>query len=284
MSGAPAAVRGERFDARTLREWGRRYSNWKRWGADDEIGTLNFITPDRVVAAASLPRSGLVVSCAMPCGAADAAADAPPGARWEPLAAVVYDDRAYNGRDPAALSGADARPASVDRIGEAIVGRGVLLDFPHYLGLPWLDDGTRIDPSDLDACAESSGVTVETGDLLLVRTGRMARCFATGSWVGYADGPAPGLSLRCARWLHERQVAAVASDTAHVEVVPSETEDEAHPLHRIAVRDMGLWFGVAFHLDRLAEACAADGRYAFLFAAPPLSTALRAPINPIAVK
>ena len=67
-----------------------------------------------------------------------------------------------------------------------------------------------------------------------------------------------------------RQIAALATDTARVEVQPAETPDVALPLHQIAVRDMGLRLGNGFHLDRLAEACANDGRYAFLFAAPPL--------------
>ena len=67
---------------------------------------------------------------------------------------------------------------------------------------------------------------------------------------------------------------------------PAETPDFELPLHQIAARDMGLRFGTSFHLDRLAEACAADGRYAFLFAAPPLPTAkiFDTPINPLAIK
>ena len=55
-----------KLSARTVREWGERYSNWGRWGADDERGTLNFITPQRVLAACALPRSGRVISCALP--------------------------------------------------------------------------------------------------------------------------------------------------------------------------------------------------------------------------
>jgi len=271
------------LDARAVREWGRLYSNWGRWGADDELGTLNFITRDRVLAAASLPRSGQVVSCALPFGADGAA---PHGARWQLLARTARDGLAYNDREIAVLPVHGARAGSIDRQGDGVVGRGVLLDLPRMLRRPWLEDGTRILPGDLDACAEASGVTIDTGDILLVRTGQMTRCTAEGSWRGYAGGPAPGLSLRCARWLHERQVAAVATDTACVEVIPHETPDCPMPLHQVAVRDMGLWFGDTFHLDRLAEACAADGRYAFLFAAAPLPTAgaLGAPINPVAIK
>jgi kynurenine formamidase len=280
---AQFAESGERLDARTVHEWGRRYSNWRRFGAGDELGTLNFITPERVLAAASLVRSGLVVSCALPHGTDGDGA--PRGARWEPLAGVARDGRAYNDRDPAERPAVGAGAAAIDRFADGVVARGVLLDLARFAGQPWLDETTRILPADLDACAETFGVTIDTGDVLLVRTGRLARCFTEG-WDGYAGGPSPGLSVRCTRWLHERQIAAVATDTARVEVVPSETPDCELPLHQIAVRDMGLRFGNTFHLDRLAEACANDGRYAFLFAAPPLPAAdpFDAPINPLAIK
>ncbi|TMA34398.1 MAG: hypothetical protein E6J87_07110, partial [Deltaproteobacteria bacterium] len=161
MSGAEFAESGERLDARTIREWGRRYSNWRRFGRDDELGTLNFITRERVLAAASLVRSGLVVSCALPFGAADGDADAPGGARWEPLVQTARDGRVYNDRDPAELPAAGVRAASVDRFADGVVGRGVLLDLAHFVGRPWLDDGTRILPADLDACAETLGVTID---------------------------------------------------------------------------------------------------------------------------
>jgi kynurenine formamidase len=316
----------EVLDARTVREWGQRYSNWGRWGERDERGTLNFITPERVLAACALPRRGLVVSCALPfdrrgpqTGAggrhnplhfmlatgADALAGAQDhvpggfnyaddavqmplqcGTQWDALAHVFYDGRMYNGRDARLVTSRGAKANSIDRIKDGVVGRGVLLDFPRMLRLPWLEDGTRIRPEDLDACAEAFGVAVESGDILLVRTGMMTRCLHQGSWEGYCGGPAPGLSIHCARWLHEREVAAVATDTWGVEVIPNETTDCFQPLHMIALRNMGLLFGEIFHLDALAEACAEDGNYAFLFTAPPLpiTGAVGSPINPLAIK
>jgi len=292
----------EPIDAQTVREWGRLYSNWGRWGDDDELGTLNFITPERVLAAAALPHTGRIVSCALPFDPAEAPAgchlavgddDGAPapggsvrGTHWEGLAGVAYDGLFYNDRRESELPASGARPASIDRLADGIAARGVLLDLPRFVGRSWLDDGTRILPPDLDACAESSGVTIEPGDVLLVRTGRLTRCYAQGSWDGYVGGPTPGLSVRCARWLHERQVAAVATDTWCAEVIPVETPGWSLPLHRVAVRDMGLWLGESFHLDRLAEACAEDGHYAFLFVAAPLPAAAAhgSPINPIAIK
>jgi kynurenine formamidase len=316
----------ERLDAATVREWGRRYSNWGRWGADDQRGTLNFITPERVLEACALPRRGLVISCALPfdergpqsgfagrhnpvhtmladggdalAGAqdflpggfryADDAISMPLqcGTQWDALAHVFYDGKMYNGRDLRLVTSRGAKANSIDRIRHGVVGRGVLLDLPRFLHVESLENGTRIRPQDLDACAEAQGVAIGSGDILLVRTGMMARCLASRSWEGYCGGPAPGLSVTCAGWLYEREVAAVATDTWGVEVLPNETPDCFQPLHMIALRDTGLLFGEIFALDELAAACAEDGNYAFLFTAPPLpiTGAVGSPINPLAIK
>jgi kynurenine formamidase len=167
-----------------------------------------------------------------------------------------------------------------------VISRGVLLDLARFTREPWLENGTRIRPADLDACAEAFGVTVEPGDTVLVRTGMMARCLEQQSWAGYFGGPAPGLSTLCARWIYEREIAAIATDTWGVEVRPYETPDCSQPLHLIAVRDMGLLIGEVFDLDALADACAEDQRYEFLFTAAslPTSGSASAPLNPLAIK
>jgi kynurenine formamidase len=312
------------LDANTVREWGQRYSNWGRWGPEDHKGTLNFITPERVLEACRLPRSGQVISCALPfdqngpqTGAAgrhnpihtmlvdggDALSGAQQlpggfgyaddtvtmplqcGTQWDALAHVFYDGRMYNDRDVALISSRGAAANSIDRIKDGVVGRGVLLDLPRFLKRPWLDDGTRILPEHLDTCAEAFGVTIEAGDILLVRTGKLARHLERQDWRGYI-GNTPGLSVHCARWIYERELAAVASDTFCVEVQPGEVSDCAMPLHMISLRNTGLLLGEIFALDALAEACAEDGNYAFLFTAPPLPVtgAVGSPINPLAIK
>ncbi len=316
----------EKIDAGTVRDWGHRYSNWGRWGEDDERGTLNFITPARILAACAIPRSGRVISCAlafddkgpqsglagrhnpihtMLADGGDALAGAQDflpggfryaddtvtmplqcGTQWDALAHVFYDGKMYNDRDIRFVTSRGALVNSIDRIKDGVVGRGVLLDLPRLLKRPWLDDGTRIMPRDLDHCAEAFGVTVESGDIVLVRTGMMTRCLKQESWQGYCGGPAPGLSIHCARWLYEREIAAVATDTWGVEVLPNETPDCFQPLHMISLRNTGLLLGEIFLLDDLAEACAEDGNYQFLFTAPPLpiTGAVGSPINPLAIK
>jgi kynurenine formamidase len=148
------------------------------------------------------------------------------------------------------------------------------------------EDRTRIRPRDLDTCAEAFGVTIEPGDIVLIRTGMMARCRQEKTWSGYLDGPAPGLSMHCARWVYEREVAAVAADTSGVEVRPHETPDCPQPFRLIAQRDTGLLLGRNFDLDALSHACAEDGRYEFFFVATPLPTAGTSgvPTHPLAVK
>ena len=316
----------EKLNAKTVRRWGERYSNWGRWGPDDERGTLNFVTPERVLAALAQPRSGRVISCALPfddhgpqsgfagrhnpihtmlqdggdalSGAqdfipggfryADDAVTMPLqcGTQWDALSHVFYDGRMYNDRDARLVTSRGAHKNAIDRIADGVVARGVLLDMPRHQRVPWLDDGTPILPEDLDACAEAQGVAVESGDAVLVRTGMMTRCLEQKSWKGYCGGPAPGLSVHCARWIYEREIAAIATDTWGVEVIPNETEDCFQPLHMISLRNTGLLLGEIFALDALADACAEDGNYAFLFVAPPLpiTGAVGSPINPLAIK
>ena len=316
----------EKLDAQTVREWGRRFSNWGRWGKDDERGTLNFITPARVLEACALPRTGRVISCALPfdqkgpqsglagrhnpihvmlADGGDALAGAQDflpggfnyaddaihmplqcGTQWDALSHVFYDGKMYNDRDIKLVTSQGARANAIEKIADGVVGRGVLIDLPRFLRIPWLDDGTRIRPEDLDACAEAFGVAIGSGDVVLVRTGMLTRCLERKSWEGYCGGPAPGLSIHCARWLFEREIAAVATDTWGVEVRPNETPDCFQPLHMISLRNTGLLLGEIFFLDELSRACAEDGRYEFLFTAPPLpiTGAVGSPINPLAIK
>lgn len=306
-------------DASWVRELGQRFSNWGRFGADDERGTLNFITRERVRAACALPRSGQVISCALPFDThgpqngslgrfnpehtmlSTGQQELPGGLRysddvvrmplqcgtqWDSLAHVFYDGKLYNDRDASLVTEAGAAANSIDRIAAGVVGRGVLLDLPRARGLRWLDDATAVLPEELDLCAERQGVAIESGDIVLVRTGRLGRALEAGRWDGYLGSPSPGLSIRSARWLFEREIAAVASDTACVEVLPSEVPGCMLPLHMVAIRDMGLLLGEIFALDALAAACAADGNYEFLLTAPPLpiTGAVGSPINPLAIK
>jgi kynurenine formamidase len=208
------------------------------------------------------------------------------GTQWDSLAHIVFENRIYNGYDATTVGSKGATLNDIANARDRVVGRGVLLDVPRSLGRPWLEPGEQIHAEDLEACARAQGVTIGRGDIVLVRTGQMAQCRDAGSWGAYAGGPAPGLALDTAPWIFDRELAAVATDTWGMEVLPNQTEDVFQPLHIILIVHMGLLVGEIFDLEALADDCAADGVYEFLFSAPPLpiTGGVGSPVNPLAVK
>jgi kynurenine formamidase len=286
-----------------------KHRNWGRWGADDELGTLNFITPQKIVEAARMVRSGKVFSLAIPFDSsgpqsgfagrinpihymlqdggdiAIGAQDWVPGLRWcddavtmplqcatqwDALAHIYFDGKMYNGLGPEMVNSSGARANSIDKIKSKVVSRGVLLDIPRYRGKQWLEPGEAIYPADLDGAARNAGVAVGSGDIVIIRTGQIAQVRHEGSWGQYAGGPAPGLSLETADWLAANEIAGYATDTWGTEVIPNETSDVFQPLHCVVIVNMGMLVGEIFDLEVLAADCASDGVYEFMFVAPPL--------------
>ena len=207
------------------------------------------------------------------------------GTQWDALAHVHYDGFLYNGFPSSLITDEGVGACGIEQLRRGVLGRGVLLDVAAARSARWLDDGDAISPEELDLCAEAEGITVRPGDIVLVRTGRMARMRAEGGWGMYSQGHSPGLSIACAEWLHQHDVAAVASDTVGVEVMPSEVADCYMPLHMVALRDLGVHFGEIFDLEELGDACRSEGRFEFFFSAPPIpfTGATGAPVNPVVV-
>jgi kynurenine formamidase len=208
------------------------------------------------------------------------------GTQWDSLAHIVFEDRIYNGYDATLVGGKGALRNDIANARDRVVGRGVLLDVARSRGRPWLEPGEQIHAQDLEECARSQGVAVGRGDIVLIRTGQIAQCRRVGSWGTYAGGPAPGLALNTAPWIFNRELAAVATDTWGLEVLPNQTPDVFQPLHIILIVHMGLLVGEIFDLETLADDCARDGRYEFLLTAAPLpiTGGVGSPVNPVAVK
>jgi kynurenine formamidase len=115
----------------------------------------------------------------------------------------------------------------------------------------------------------------------------MEECFRKGSWDGYPGGDAPGLAFETIDWIQRTELSALASDTWGCEVRPNRTEGNINqPWHWITIPIQGMTMGEIFNLKELAEDCAADGRYEFLFVAPtiPFTGGVGSPVNPIAIK
>src|SRR6185436_875462 len=205
--------------------------------------------------------------------------------QWDSLAHVHYSNQLYNGFPASTISTAGAARNAIDKIGNGIVSRGVLLDLARAAGVERLTPGHAITPAELEAAERKQGIRVESGDVLLIRTGHLRVFTVDGNRERYMR-QMPGLGIDAVPWLHQREVAAMATDTNAVEVIPFEDPAMLLPVHLLCIRDMGLTLGEMFVLDELAEACAADGIWEFLFTAPPLKVAggVGSPLNPLAVK
>jgi kynurenine formamidase len=209
--------------------------------------------------------------------------------QWDGLAHVSTHETLYNGYWAGTVTATGSKRLGIDALRASFAGRGVLLDVARHEGADALPPGFRIGPELLDAVAAAQGVAVGRGDLLLVRTGHMGRwaeLTTAAAREAFEHEPVPGLTGDCAAWLHEREVAALASDTRCVEVIPSGDPDRPAPLHVACLVDLGLTLGELWALDELAADCATDGVWEFLLVAPPLNIpgAVGSPLNPIALK
>jgi kynurenine formamidase len=213
--------------------------------------------------------------------------------QWDGLGHIFDRGHAWNGRDAAAVvTSAGDRVTGIETAALAgFAGRGVLLDVGRALGPTTgegageLPDGFAITVEHLEQTIAAQGVRVGRGDIVCVRTGQYARTRRQG-WGTYAGGPAPGLSFTTAGWLHDTDIAAIATDTWGFEVRPNEFDVAFQPLHQVAIPHLGLFLGEMWDLEALAADCAADGVHEFWLTAAPLriTGAVGSPLNPIAVK
>jgi kynurenine formamidase len=210
--------------------------------------------------------------------------------QWDGLGHIFDHGNAWNGRRAGDVVTSDGDLVTgIEHTASVIVSRGVLLDVGRHLqpATGELADGYAITAADLESCIAAQGPssTVTRGDIVLVRTGQYARTRRDG-WGDYAGGPAPGLSLATAGWLHRTEIAAIATDTWGFEVRPNEFDVPAfQPLHQVVIPNLGLTIGEMWNLDALADECARLGRYSFLLSAAPLpiTGAVGSPINPVAI-
>ncbi|MEW6122958.1 MAG: cyclase family protein [Pseudomonadota bacterium] len=291
-------------------EAAEKLSNWGRWGADDQIGTLNNISPEDVINAGKLIKRGKVFALGlslkepiqsglfggrwnpihtMLATGTDAAAgiqDNPApylryaddainmpcqaSTQWDALAHIFLDDKMYNGFDATLVDVKGAKKLGIENVRDKMVGRGVLLDVARFKGVSSLADGYAITNKDLDDTAAAQGVEIRKGDFVIVRTGHQERCLAKGDWSGYAGGAAPGLAFETCYWIREHDIAAICADTWGCEVRPNETDEANQPWHWVVIPAIGISMGEIFYVKELAEDCAADKVYEFFFSAPPL--------------
>lgn len=159
-----------------------------------------------------------------------------------------------------------------------LVARGVLLDVATAKGLAMLADGYRITRADLLHTLEQQNIALQTGDVVLIRTGRMKLYDNTEA---YMANP-PGLGLDAARFLVEESgTMVVGADNLSLEAFPSELETDYVPVHTYLLAEQGVPIIELVYLEELAR----DRVYEFVFVGGSLKLrgADAAPLRPIAM-
>jgi len=297
---------------------------WGVFGDDDEVGTINLLTPERVIAAAASIRSGKVFAMNLPINIPDpplftrgkhthtikifATADfvlddyldnfyPQSSSQWDALAHVKHPIfGAYNGIPDNQMTGRGGMRLGIDNLARrGIAGRGVLADLARYYDRVGKSiDFTRnksIPLDDVQATLEEEGVALRTGDILLIRIG-WTKFYLSASQEIKAElakeTVVPGIeaSERTARWLWDNHLAAVASDSPALEALPKPAGEETEFLHFRMLAFFGMPIGEMWNLEALAEDCAADGRYDFFLTSAPLNVpgGIGSPPNALAIK
>jgi len=286
-----------------VERWITELSNWGRWGKDDQLGTLNLITPAKRKEAAALVKEGYSISMAHDVLMEKAVDNESPfvhtmlptgggfhmdnfnisfhgmgQTHYDALCHASYQGRMYNGVPADQVTKEGCLKDSVLPVKQGILTRGVIIDIARLKGVDYLEPGQPIYPEDLAAWEKQTGVKVSSGDAVFVRSGRWAYRKAKGPNAAF-----PGLHASCIRWLHDRGVAVLGGD-ADPEVIPSGVEGFPAPIHVMALVAMGLPLFDEVDLEDLGREAANRKRYVFMFTAAPLAVpgGTGSPINPIA--
>jgi kynurenine formamidase len=287
-----------------------RFSNWGRWGADDRLGTLNYITPEIRRAAAALVREGRSISLAN----ALATASVVSGARNRQPAehrmdigdggcsdyiGVSYhgfvnthidglchifteDGRLFGGHPSSEVTPEGAQMHGIDSWRDGIVTRGVLYDVARHRGVAHVKAETPVHGWELEEVAQAQGLDPRAGDAVLVRMGSAAFWAANPSFE--PAWSAPGLHASALEFLYEHDAALLGWDLMEA---PGQETYRAHalPIHSIAIPRMGLPLLDNANFDELSAACAEAGRWEFMLTIAPLVVigGTGSPVNPIAV-
>ena len=307
-------VSEEEFDA--LFE---KLKNWNRWGPDDNKGTLNYITPEKVNAAASLVKRGRSVSMSIPVNTVAGPDNAHPAIHYmasdhntpippwknpgyatdflgmqfhgdchthiDALCHISYKGLLYNGIPASKVGVSGAELLDVTAYAQGIISKGVLIDVPRYRGVKWLEPGEAISAKEIEAIEKAENVKLEQGDIMIFRTGQYRRRQEKGPWdVGYSGEGRAGLDLSCMSLLYERKVAGFLPE-GDGEVVPSYVEGVRSPVHVLQINAMGMFCADSLQLDELSVACEEEKRYEFMVVIAPLRLpkGTGCPFNPIAV-
>ncbi|MDO8861070.1 cyclase family protein [Haliea sp. E1-2-M8] len=284
-----------------------------RHGADDTLGAINYLSPEKVLQAASLVKTGKTYALGVKTGPEspaygprsyaltvlqlDDGVGAPLaanqltsnddllqtwmgiGSQIDGLGHLGINHRYYNGKHASEFVTVTGLTSfGIDTL-PPIVTRGVLINMASHLGHEVLDAGTVFGSADIKAAAAAQKVSIEQGDVVLLHTG----------WLAVADtDPArfmagePGLSREGARYLAELGVVAVGADTWGLDAMPGEQPDEVFPVHQELLARNGVY--ILENMDTRELAADAATEFLFVLGQPRFVGAVQAIINPVAIR
>jgi len=283
-----------------------------KWGPNDEIGAANYMTPELVLKAASLIKTGKTYALGIPVdtktpaypprtfkltvvqpGQAGSPGLGPTkttynddiidtwvgiGSQLDGLGHIGVEHVYYNGNKLADF----ADPTGLKKLGvekvPPIVTRGVLLDMAAYYNTDVVKEGTAFNVKEIEEVAKKQGVEIRQGDVVIFHTGWL-------SLIGkddkrYATGE-PGLGVEGAKYLTGKGVVAIGADTWAVETIPFESKN-VFEVHQILLPMNGTY--ILENMD--TAALAADKAYEFLFVLgqPRFKGGVQSMINPVAIR
>ena len=284
------------------------------WGADDEIGNANLISPASVLAASQLVKQGKTYSLGITIDASTPAF-APrslslqvvqPGQQGGKAAFpnMVYNDDVFQGwfgigsqLDGLGHLGAPggiyyncfdhkefADIGGLTRLGiekvPPLVARGIVLDMAGHFGVTSLEAGQYFTVEDVQAVEKAQGTPVREGDVVLFHTGWTEAKLESDpeTWVAAE----PGQHEEVARYLASKRVVAVGADTWGLDVVPPPDPDRSFQGHVILLKENGIYILETMNTGPLVR----DEAFEFLFVlgAAKVRGAVQMFINPIAIR
>jgi kynurenine formamidase len=283
-----------------------------KWGPNDEIGAANYMTPELVVKAAGLVKTGKTYALGIPVdtktpaypprtfkltivqpGQAGSPGLGPNkatynddiidtwvgiGSQIDGLGHLGIEHVYYNGNKLADF----ADPTGLKKLGiekvPPIVARGVLLDMAAYYKTDIVKEGTAFNQKEIDEVAKAQGVEIRQGDVVIFHTGWLSLIGKDDARYGKGE---PGLGVEGAKYLTSKGVVAIGADTWAVEVLPFE-KDTVFEVHQILLAMNGTY--ILENMD--TAALAKDKGYEFLFVLgqPRFRGGVQSMINPIAIR
>ncbi len=288
---------------------------WDVFGPGDNLGTINYLTPEHVLESMKLVKRGVSFNLDLPLDQPERPQDGSEGrvsythniyrtrgggddsldnfylqssSQFDSLAHVRFGSRGfYQGVTDEEL---DTGRLGIDHWSQhGISGRAVLIDLPRFVG-PSFDvhQRTAMDGPMLEAIAKKQGVEFKPADIVLLRTGWMEWYLNSkdqGPGRMNVTDPQPGLDgmRETAEWMWDHKITFFAGDNIACEALPPV------PLnfqHRRMIPLFGMTIGEIWDFEELAEDCARDGVYEMFLVAKPLNLprGVGSPINALAFK